>query len=135
MWQNDAFCSCFANALLATVLFMEDPGKITKWQNQELCSSISLLLSDNFFNWSQVLLWKVCQSVQLCRKERLRSLNNFWGLCVHSVDGSAVKMLMINNISRGRYLNCSVIFSRWYPQFSAHKDFACELTLKYIQAR
>lgn len=111
VWQNDAFYTCFANAFLAKVLFMGDSGKTAKWQNQKLCSNISLLLSDIFINCSQVLLWKVCQSVQVCRKERLRSRNNFWGLWVCSVDGSAVKMLIISNISRGRDLNCSVIFS------------------------
>lgn len=111
VWQKDAFYNCFANACLATVLFVGDSGKIAKLQNQKLCSSISLSLSDIFINRSQVLLWKVCQCVQACRKERLRSVNHFCGLWVCSVDGSAVKMLIISNVSRGRDLNCSVIFS------------------------
>lgn len=110
------------------------------WKNSEMTKPESLfkyfpLLNDIFINWSQVLLWKVCQSVQACRKERLRSLNNFCGFWVCSVDGSAAKMLIINNISRGRDLNCSVIFSTQCPQISAHKVFAYELALKHVQTR
>lgn len=56
----------------------------------------------------------------------MRSLIHFWGLCGCVIDGSAVKMLVINIISRGTDLNCPVIFSNISLQVFAHKIFACE---------
>lgn len=73
-----------------------------------------------------MLLRKVCQSIHSYRKEKVRSLIHFWGLCVCFIDGSAVKMLVINIISRGTDLNCPVVFSNVGLQLIAHQVFACE---------
>lgn len=113
LWKNsnitkhtDNFCKLILNWMSFPWNFAL-PGVIqSPWfrrvqhpPDKKLCSNIVLLPNDNFINWRQVLLGKLWQSVHMYRKERLKLLTYLWGLRVYYIDGSAIKLLIMNTIS------------------------------------